>query len=121
MEVDDIAAARERAVQSVQPVDPYYEAGSVAGKEPEESLVSEDAFKTDYLAPFLPRAPPKVLSNAQAHRARDACLRVRRRSHAAHVQAAGRALDSVGNVDSRGRQPARTTGWHERRRVLCRI
>ena len=125
VEVDDMAAARERAAQSVQPVDPYYEAGSVARREPEESLVSEDAFKTDYLAPFLPRAPPKVLSAAQARHARDACLWVRRVGHAAHVQAAGQARDSVAHEGLRGRRlrrlPARITGWQERWRVLCRI
>ena len=119
VEVDDIAAARERAAQSVQPVDPYYETGSVARKEPEESPVSEDAFKTDYLAPFLPRAPPKVLSATQARHARDACLRVRRVSHASHVR--GGRSSAMWQAAQLGRLLARTTGWQERWRLLCRI
>jgi len=76
-EAEQIVAAREAAAQTVQLLEPYYEAGSVVRAEAEgEGAVGEDAFKTDYLAPYLPHPTSRSLSQKQALTARAACLKV---------------------------------------------
>lgn len=77
MEAEEIAAAREAAHREVRLVEPYYEAGGVARLEPEDNVVREDLFKSDYLAPFLPHRQEKALTREQALCVKEACLKVR--------------------------------------------
>lgn len=80
-EAVDIAAARLAAAAVVELDEPFYEAGGLPPRELEKEAAGEDAFQTDYLAPFLPLGPRRTLTATQAQNARAACLKVRSREH----------------------------------------
>ena len=71
--MDAIAEARSSSSQGSKLMEPYFDAGLIGGREVEEAT-EEDIFKTDYLAPFLPKTRGKRLTKEQAVQARDACL-----------------------------------------------
>lgn len=89
-EVKEIEASRKHAMQSVKLSEPYFEAGLLGTQEAEPDG-EEDAFKSDYLARFLPIGKAPGLTKLQATEARDACLQVASQfSLALHCDALGR-------------------------------
>lgn len=76
VEAEEILASRAKAKHSVMILKPYYNAGSVTKTHAEDGVATEDRFKLDYLAPFLPQANVRTLSASQAIAARDACYKV---------------------------------------------
>ena len=71
--MDAIPEARSSGLQGSKLLDPYFDAGLIGGRDVEEAS-EEDIFRTDYLAPFLPKTRSRRLTKDQAVQTRDACL-----------------------------------------------